>query len=385
MGLSESAACENAPFIHSAATRVWTVETWSMSNAGIVSKKTSTKMEKVFCQVCSIKLTPQKTLPADQKKAMRKLGATLSSAKRLRVTSFLTAGPLPVQDLCNVIAEYGAGLEGVRVGTMSHDHCVRLLTVLPNGTLVSVADDNAVRMWEAGVCVRTSEGLISHLCALDSLPDGRLVLGGGAGTVKVFEDGVPTTLTVDNFLLTALAVLPDGKVATGSHSNTVRVWENRTCVRELKGHTRMVTALASLPGGKLASGSIDTMVRVWGVAHGQCLHTLVGHTDNVTALVAVPHGKLASASVDGTVRVWDFVGGTCLLTLAGHTSDIWALAVLPGGMLASGSPDRTVRVWDADIGECVLIIEEEDEVNCLAVLHSGELAVGSYNQVNVYQ
>ena len=188
-----------------------------------------------------------------------------------RAKTWLGAGPLRVQGILDIIADYGQEFEGICTHTLAGD--------------------------VTGPRIQSTIHLVG-------LPDDKLALG-FTGTLSVWNaaSGVRLhTLEGHSKYTSAMVVLSDGKLATGSYDHTVRVWENAECLYTLTGHTDWVGVLASLPDGKLASGSADHTIRVW--ENGACLRTLSGHTQGVCALAVLPDGKLASGSADHTVRVW---------------------------------------------------------------------------------
>lgn len=273
-----------------------------------------------------------------------------NSVKGLCTIDFLTAGPLPIDDVCDIVSAYSAEFQG---------QC----------------------KWT----IKISE----HVSALAELPGGKLMMCTPDGTVSTWDSVSGALLCTQPYKLnaTVLVVLPDGRVVSGADDPKVRMWDDGVCSRFLSGHCLKVWALAILPGDHLASCSSDNTVRVWDLQSGRCLFTLEGHTKSVWALALLPDGKLASGSVDRTVRVWDTDSGAHVLTLAGHTGSVGALAVLPNGKLASGS-GHAVHVWDVTSGACILVLKHADLtshlVTSLVVLSDGMLASGSFSLVRVW-
>jgi WD40 repeat protein len=319
--------------------------------------------------------------------AGQKMSASPSEdqVRAARVHSFLLNGPIPIQDINDIICTYIKYLEGVHVRTLHFDlGSIRALVTLNDGTLAY-----ASRQKQTILCVDPTKSRCTQLvdtigvgcvCTLAVLPDGTLACGSDVGKVTVWGDGgLKRTLNGDHAnCVEALVVLPDGRLVSGSRDSTVYVWEDDEVSFTCLGHTHWVMSLAALPQGKLASGSLDLTVRVWDMSTRLCLLTLRGHTDNVVALAALPDGKLASGSWDKTVRVWDIVTVSCLFVLRGHTNMVTSLVVLPDGKLASGSYDKTVRVWNPATGECLLTLTDSgDMVTSLAVLPDGKLAAAS--------
>jgi hypothetical protein len=113
---------------------------------------------------------------------------------------------------------------------------------------------------------------------------------------------------------------PNGEfLAIGGGDGTVRVWDPATgsTVTVLEGHTSRVWGVGWSPDGtRLASASADETVRVWDPATGSTVTVLEGHTGGVWGVGWSPDGtRLASASADGTVRVWDPATGSTVSVL----------------------------------------------------------------------
>lgn len=319
------------------------------------------------------------------------------SGKLLCTIDFLTAGPLPIDAVCDIVCAYSAEFQGKRKLTIKNPGHITALAELPGRKLMLCTADGTVCEWDtaSGTLLRTQPYKLNAI-VLVGLPDGKVVAGAEDSTVRVWEDGVCSRfLSGHSMKVWALTILPGGRLASCSSDNTVRVWDLQTgrCLFILAGHTKSVWTLALLLDGKLASGSVDRTVRVWDIDRGAHVLTLAGHPTSVGALAVMPNGKLASGS-GKTVQVWDVTSGTsgtsgkCLLVLE-HTSSVidsvLSLVVLVHGMLASGS-FSLVRVWDTENGECLFTIHEDNAMNLrLMALSSGELAVSRGITVNIYE
>ena len=216
-----------------------------------------------------------------------------------------------------------------------------------------------------------------------------------------------------------IVVLPNSCVVSGSQDCTLKLWDasSGACLRTLTGHTgyarrrrpverridrsstprgAQVRSLAALPIGRVVSGSDDGSLKVWNVSSGECLRTMSGHLRaarlrrpverridrsstprraQVRCVAGLPNGDVVSGSWDGTLKVWDASSGACLRTLgdnmrtpSGHGSlarrrsvvvgrspQVECVAVLPSGdiVLGSRSDDCTLQVWDASSAECL--------------------------------
>jgi WD40 repeat protein len=230
--------------------------------------------------------------------------------------------------------------------------------------------------------LRTLEGHADSVTVLAVLPNGQLVSGADDGTIKQWNLVTSTceaTLDAHTYPVQGLAVLADGRVASGSSDRMIRIWNpaDWVCDATFEGHGRWITALAALADGRLVSGSDDGTIKLWNPADWICEATLEGHTDSVTALVVLRDGYLASASADGTIRLWSQANGALRGTLKGHTDGLRALATLAEGRLASGSADGTIRLWNLVTGACEATLGGRGPaVSALVVLADGRLTAG---------
>jgi len=266
-----------------------------------------------------------------------------------------------------------------------HSREIEALAVLPDGRIVSGAWDRTVRVWDP--TLRTEpivlEGHSAPVVALAVLADGRIASGANDDTVRVWDPtrrAAPLVFEGHSDILQALAVLPDGRVASGGNDNTVRVWDpaQRAAPLVLEGHSAPVAALAVLPDGRIVSSSWDRTVRVWDLMQRAAPIVLEGHTESVGPLALLADGRIVSGADDCTVRVWDLKRPGEPTVLEGHSGWVWALAVLPDGRIASASLDRTVRVWDPTLtSETIVLQGHSEEVKALVVLPDGRIVSGA--------
>lgn len=282
-----------------------------------------------------------------------------------------------------------------------HTGAVAALVLTPDGkTLVSVANDHSVRLWDAatGAPRKTLDGHTAWVGSAVVTPDGaKLVTAGGDNVIRVWDlktgsqvakmDGHAVAirglaLTADGKTLISggsdktcrawdlatakelrrygsgkesvesVAVTPDGtRVLAGTDSGAVTVYDAKTgeVVSKFDKHAgTMVYTIAVTADGKTAlSGARDKVVRVWEVATGKELKTFAGHAEQVYQIAVSPDGKqVASASYDKTVRLWDFATGKELRKFEGHTDGVQGVCFAADGRFVfSASWDKTVRKW----------------------------------------
>ena len=260
------------------------------------------------------------------------------------------------RDLCNIVEEYGATLQGVLVHTLILGG--QVTGVCTNNCLTGcVSDSGLVLDSLTEIFAFQSARVFMSTIRLDDcaiiravakMTDDTLVAGAADGAVYILnpESGNYTRMLGHSEQVISVASTSDGKPLSGSWDHTARVWDasNGSCLQVLEGHTQPVYAVIGLFDGKMATGSADSTVRVWDT-EGHCLHIFKDHEAGVTALAMLPDGALASGSWDQTVRVWDIQQGTCLQILNGHASFVNTLGVAPNGMLVSGDADGIVCIW----------------------------------------
>ncbi len=225
------------------------------------------------------------------------------------------------------------GAESSRL--VAHFKRVSALTVLPSGQLASGSFDGMIRIWD----VKTG----AEVCRLHgharTVPRWDAESGAEIGRMR---DGTSSEVC-------ALVTLPDGRLASGYDDTSIWLWDIKSGAeagRLRGGSWGSVYALAVLPDGHLASGQQDGSIRFWDLNSGAEVATLTGHQRDITALAVLPDGRLASGSHDGTIKLWDLKTGTEICRIKDHDGAVRALAVLPDGRLASGSEDKTIRLWD---------------------------------------
>lgn len=282
-----------------------------------------------------------------------------------------------------------------------HTEAAAAVAVTPDGKrLVSVGNDNIVRIWDAatGNLLSPLDGHTSWIGSVVITPDGsKAITAGGDNSIRIWDlksDKEAGTLeghsvavrglalTADSKFLVSggsdktcrmwdlstrkeikmygerkesvesVAVTPDGRfVLAGNDAGTVTVYDARSgeIVSKFDKHAgSMVYSIAVTKDGKTAiSGARDKEIRVWDIATGKQLRTLAGHTEQVYQVVLSPDERhVLSVSFDKTVRVWDFATGRELKRFEGHADCVQGACFSPNGRSAySASWDKTLRRW----------------------------------------
>lgn len=140
-----------------------------------------------------------------------------------------------------------------------------------NNTLVTIADDRTLRMWDTrsyrSLVIRLPQkGTIAFSCETDM-------------------------------------------VASVSKSS-LRVWNIKSMADEflLEGHSDLITCLEfSSDGSNIVTGSRDTTIRIWSTKKGELIRAFKGHSAEIITLKISPLKKtIVSSSKDKDIVVWGF-------------------------------------------------------------------------------
>jgi WD40 repeat protein len=181
------------------------------------------------------------------------------------------------------------------------------LAVLPDGTVVFVGDDRALRMVTAGGRVRagaTAEALVRVVAS----PDG-------------------------------------ARVASAGRDGTLRLWDVARGQSRVLGEHRRVDALVFSADGALlvASPAGTRELLLFRTSDGQLVRTLL-EDDVVTALVSPEPQLVIAASRGGAVHVTDLSSGEGWL-LTGRGVPVTALTATAAGSIGAAGSDGVVRWW----------------------------------------
>jgi WD40 repeat protein len=200
--------------------------------------------------------------------------------------------------------------------------------------------------------------------ALEFLPDGRLVTGGGDGCITVWETTGPEDrpirmqrrIPLTDAKVRGLALDPGGALIAAARGDGLISLLDTTDLNEhytLKGHDIGANCLAWHPRKPvLLSGGKDGHVRLWH-AHEDFrpLQAFPAHKDHIYRIAFSPDGRFfATASRDKTAKVWDAGTLEPVRRLdrhhGGHGYSVNVVLWLAETLLTA-SDDKSIVAWEA--------------------------------------
>jgi cytochrome c len=253
--------------------------------------------------------------------------------------------------------EDGAALRVLRAHDGATSGAVNAVALLPDGGLVTGAEDGRVALWREGrEGIRPERILVTHggpVSGLAVAPDGRRIASAswdGTARITPLYGGPALVRQGHRGNVNGVAFLPDGRLVTAGYDATVRIWPEADPPLTVQLEAP-VNALAVAPDGEIAAAGADgtlSLLRPDGTTRAR----LEIGPRPVVALALSPDGRtLAAATVGGAVAVVDRAGARVRLTLVGPGLPVWSLAFRGPDELVTGGGDRLVRRWDVRSGE----------------------------------
>lgn len=155
---------------------------------------------------------------------------------------------------------------------------------------------------------------------------------------------------------------------------------NKVETRELLASKKSLYHMCRINGTeRLACCGEEGVIRILDESDGRVLVSINAEQGEVNGLASSPDGKiLASAGDDGTIAFWDSETGKPLRRFQAHSRQAFQMAWSPAGtQLATCGNEKNVRIWSFhDLSE-VYVFPTAEDLECLAVSKTGDLAFGA--------
>lgn len=204
---------------------------------------------------------------------------------------------------------------------------------------------------------------VKGIFAFAELPDGRLVVAAGDGSISVWNTGggdghriaLQRKVPLTDEKVRDLALSPDGGLlAVACGDGTIHILDS-TGLNErftLPGHEIGANSLAWHPDKPvLVSGGKDGHLRLWRTDTGfRPLHAFPAHKDTIYSIAFSPDGsKLASAARDKTAKLWNAETLSPLSRMdrnsGGHGYSVNAVLWMGNDAVITASDDKAVVAW----------------------------------------
>jgi WD40 repeat protein len=251
-------------------------------------------------------------------------------------------------------------------------------------------------------------------------PDGRLVLTGSLGGLKLFdvatgrerrplrghlEEVRSVTLSPDGRWLLAASMMGEltlWEMATGQRKRSFRKGALLLFQDTLFGHhavfssdSRRILAMGSRAQRRGAQAEEQPGLVLWEVETDKAVLSSAEPSGSVTALALAPDGRLAltgsyaasptSPQVGPPLgKLWDMTTGRLLRELVGHSATIEAVALAPDSRFAlSASADKTVKLWEVATGRLLHTFPDDGSHGRLAFSADSRLALIGHSEWEV--
>ena len=172
---------------------------------------------------------------------------------------------------------------------------------------------------------------------------------GGGGEAEKVATLAPPPGPAKGFAM-SVAYSPDGgRLAVGGGDGTVGVYDVGTgaLLHTLASTAHAVRSLDWTPEGRyLLTASDDNALRLYDAEHADLIQLLGGHENWALGAAFTPDGQaFASCGADKTVKLWEWHTRACVQTVE-HADIVWDVDFSPDGKyLAAVSEDKSVSVY----------------------------------------
>lgn len=290
-----------------------------------------------------------------------------------------------------------------------HEGGINTISVSSDGEFfVSAGYDAALRLWHTHSPILLAEANADRGDLVSTAYNhvkGMLALGGGDGTISLYHQTDPETVTLirqfkgygesvrdmrftedGNSLISlywdghmtrrdvttgkrvwsliipqerpmTLTLMPDQKTLIVGFSEGWGIydWQSGTEQTWIPFQEKPILSIAAHPNGNWIAVGVNDLTQNLFLADwrtGEIVRTYKGHRDGVTAIVFDLDGRrMLTGSFDTDVRIWETDTGRVLNVFSGHNDRIVTLQFVPHtDFVISGSHDRSLRLWSVETG-----------------------------------
>ena len=254
--------------------------------------------------------------------------------------------------------------------------------------LVTVGNDYVVWDLDTGEKLATLTELRGLQSGCHFSPDGRRLLVGGHGKIRIwdfarnslseFDAGIDEDILGVRTLGTTNSLM----VAWGNFAKPFKVWnfETRQLIHEFEPSVSAAGSANFSRQGDLALGHGDGSVTLWNAESGLEQTNFPAHRRAVSGIAFTPDRRtLATGGLEGTAKLWDLATRREIVTLKGHLRSIHALDISPDAhRLATGAGGvESVKLWDMHTHqELITLATDGSLIVALAFSPDGNKIVG---------
>jgi WD40 repeat protein len=147
-----------------------------------------------------------------------------------------------------------------------------------------------------------------------------------------------------------LVFSPDGRLIAGGIAQTLKLYDAKTGVElaRLPSATGTVDTVVFLDNSHVITGGANT-AKLWDLSARTLVRTFSGHTGAIHSMALdQQHRFLLTAAQDGTARIWDLASARHLLSLISTASGAGWAAVAPDGLFDGAAHSLRQVTWRGD-------------------------------------